>query len=163
MSWTLGKPVKLVEDEGDWSEATLALIERAKSLGLTLASVGKEPWGWELRYADGSLIVHGNTEVIEATIKDWPHEEPEGWTVRVDGVVYPLKFRLAGLTEDGKRLWRTYFPAGKRSRVPDYGGRACARPVSLGAVRAAGMGGFPHPSEGGYGVRRTVTVQRHPL
>jgi hypothetical protein len=112
--------VKPVADEYDWLPETRALIERATSLGLTLAPVGKPPWGWELRYADGTLVVHGKTEAIAATLGDWPREQPQGWTIRADGVVYALEFQLVGPTADGRRVWRTYFPSGMRRHAPDY-------------------------------------------
>jgi hypothetical protein len=64
------KPVA-VEADDEWSRATLAVIERAESFGLTLAPVGKEPYGWDLRYADSTLIVRGFMPVIEATLKNW--------------------------------------------------------------------------------------------
>jgi hypothetical protein len=83
--WTLGDPVKPVGQQGVWSPEILGLIERAKSFGLTLAPVGAEPWGWELRREDGELIVHGNASVIEATLKKWPDGESPVTTGKQDG------------------------------------------------------------------------------
>jgi hypothetical protein len=111
--WLLDGPVKPRADRGNWSKHTLALIERAESLGLKLAPVGREPWGWELRYEDHALIVHGKTtEDIEAALKSWPDEKPEGWTIRANGVEHALRFQRVSDEADGRHVWRTYAPSG---------------------------------------------------
>lgn len=118
--WTLGGPVKLVDDDEDQWRTMRSVVARAESFGLTLAPVGAEPWGWELRYADGALIVHGHGDVIEATLKGWPDDMPKGWSFRADGVVYPFTFQRLS-DEDGKRVWRAYAPSGGHPlRTPDY-------------------------------------------
>jgi hypothetical protein len=57
--------MKAVDADDKWSRATVDVIRRAESFGLTLTPVGAEPWGWELRQAGGSLIVQGHMPVIE--------------------------------------------------------------------------------------------------